>query len=197
VGKKGIWVIAIAAAFIAGTITTGTVAYAASGGQGDSLIVVAINELRDAVLGIEPTVNVNSEATKNVVRTSSSINPSIVCPDGSSVSGVSTLSFSVDDFADYPIPKVIGGGGFTLLSLFLYNVDIDGNDFEITGVGEVAGSPSVCGFSGTQFTFSITGQCSQNTQLELTTSLGMSISNVGSAVCLVVSDPGVGIIAPG
>ncbi len=82
-GKKGIWAIAIAAAFVAGTITTGTVAYAASGGQGDSLIVIAINQLTAAVQGIEPTVNVNSEATKNVVRTTSSINPSIVCPDGS------------------------------------------------------------------------------------------------------------------
>jgi len=197
VGKKGIWVIAIAAAFIAGTITTGTVAYAASGGQGDSLIVIAINQLTAAVQGIEPTVNVNSEATKNVVRTSSTMNPALNCQDGSNIPIVSALSFSIDDFGDIPVEKVIGGGGNTLLSLFLYNVDIDENDFEVTGVGEVAGSPSVCGFSGTQFTFSITGQCSQNTQLELTNSLGMSISNVGSAACLVVSDPGIGIIAPG
>ena len=196
-GKKGIWAIAIAAAFVAGTITTGTVAYAASGGQGDSLIVIAINQLTAAVQGIEPTVNVNSEATKNVVRTSSTMNPALNCQDGSNIPIVSALSFSIDDFGDIPVSKVIGGGGRTLLSLFLYNVDIDENDFEVTGVGEVAGSPSVCGFSGTQFTFSITGQCSQNSQLEMTTSLGMTISNVGSVACLVVSDPGIGIIAPG
>ena len=110
---------------------------------------------------------------------------------------MSALIFTVDDFADLPIEKVIVGGGFTLLSLFIYNVDIDENNFEITGMGEVAGNPSICGFSGTPFTFSITGQCSESTQLDMTTSLGMTISSTGSAACLVVSDPGVGIIAPG
>ncbi len=190
-------VLAVVGAFVFGSIATGTMTYAAPGGSGDSLIVVAINALTTAVQGIEPTVNVNSEATKNVVRTSSTTNPALNCQDGSNIPNVSTPSFNIDDFGDIPISTVIGGGGRTLLSLFLYNVDINENEFEVTGVGEVAGSPTVCGFSGTQFTFSITGQCSQNSQLEMTTSLGMTISNVGSAACLVVSDPGVGIIAPG
>ena len=190
-------VLAVVGAFVLGSIATGTMTYAAPGGSGDSLIVAAINALTTAVQGIEPTVNVNSEATKNVVRTTSTINPAITCPDGSQITGVSALIFTVDDFADLPIEKVIGGGGFTLLSLFIYNVDIDENNFEITGMGEVAGNPSTCGFSGTPFTFSITGQCSESTQLDMTTSLGMTISSTGSAACLVVSDPGVGIIAPG
>jgi len=194
--KLGIWAIAIAAAFVIGVFSANPVVDAA-GGQGDSLIVEALNQLTAAVQGIEPTVNVNSEATKNVLRVTSTINPAINCPDGSTITGVSALSLTIDDFGDIPISKVIGGGGSTLLSLFLYNVDIDGNNFEVTGMGEVAGSPSTCGFSGTPFTFSITGQCSQNTPLDMTTSLGMTISSTGSAACLVVSDPGIGIIAPG
>jgi len=197
VGKKGIWVIAIAAAFIAGTITTGTVAYAASGGQGDSLIVIAINELTAAVLGIEPTVNVNSEATKNVISFISGINPDLNCPDGSKISGLPAMTFRMDDFGDLPIKKDIRVGSSTLMDLFLYDAIIDGNDFEVTGIGEIGGGPPKCGFAFTPFTFSITGQCIENTQLEMTTSIGLSISTTGSASCLVVSDPGIGIIAPG
>jgi len=203
--KLGIWGIAIAAVLIIGSTT---LAFADEDKNFFKKIANQLKKIAEAIEGLDPTVtvnveptpvdvNINSEATKNVLRTTSTINPSINCPDGSSISGVSALSFTVDDFADYPISKVIGGGGSTLLSLFLYNVDIGENDFEITGTGEVAGNPSVCGFSGTPFTFSVTGQCSVNTPLEMTTSLGMSISSTGSAACLVVSDPGVGIIAPG
>jgi len=198
VGKKGIWVIAIAAAFIAGTITTGTVAYAASGGQGDSLIVIAINDLTAAVLGIEPTVNVNSEVTKNVVVVVTPANSVLVCGDGSSIPFVTALTFTMSDFADLPVKLVLGGGGSTLFNLFFYNVDIDDDSFEITGTGNRIGGPAVCGLTGVTFTFSISGECAQNTQVDFTTEVGMSITTASSSVsCLVVTDPGVGIIAPG
>ena len=62
---KTIMILAIVAAFVGGTITTGAVAYAAAGGQGDNAIVDAINSLTVAVSGIEPTVTVDQPITVN------------------------------------------------------------------------------------------------------------------------------------
>ncbi len=193
-------------AFVAGSIMTDSAVFAEK--KGDEGIIAALTAIVDAITGIEPNVtvnvdptpvevNINSEATKNVVSFLSGINPTANCPDGSQISGLTVLEFRVDDFGEIPIRKPIHAGGSFLFDLYYYNVDIEGNDFEITGIGERAGGSSICGLTFTPFTFSITGQCSENTQLDMTTSTGMTISTTGSAACLIVSDPGVGIIAPG
>lgn len=81
---KGIWVGLVAIAFVAGTIMTGTMAYAAQGGQGDNLIVDALNNIADAINGINPNVNVNPtpvEITNEVVGPSD-LTADVTIPDG-------------------------------------------------------------------------------------------------------------------
>ena len=56
---KTIMMLAIAIAFVAGSIGTGTVSYAQQGGQGNSLIVDALNNIVSAISGIDPDVTVN------------------------------------------------------------------------------------------------------------------------------------------
>ena len=56
---KSILILAIVAAFVAGSITTGSMAYAAAGGTGDNLIVDALNRIATAISGINPNVNVS------------------------------------------------------------------------------------------------------------------------------------------
>ena len=73
------------------------------------------------------------------------------------------------------------------MDLFFYDIKIDENGFEVTGIGEVLGGPPKCGLSFDVFTFSITGQCSGNTQIDMATSTGMTISTTGSAACLVLN----------
>lgn len=59
----------IAVAFLAGTITTGTMANAAQGGEGNNLIVDALNDISAAIMGIpDPTVTVNVEPTPITVN---------------------------------------------------------------------------------------------------------------------------------
>lgn len=59
---KGIWAIIVASAFVAGTMTTGTVAYAAAGGQGTDAIVEALNNIAAAITGVEPDVTIPEDA---------------------------------------------------------------------------------------------------------------------------------------
>jgi len=56
---KTIMVLVIAAAFVAGSIGTGTISYAQQGGQGTNLIVDALNNIVSAISGIDPDVTVN------------------------------------------------------------------------------------------------------------------------------------------
>ncbi len=55
--NKGIWVGLVAIAFVAGSITTGTMAFAAPGGQGNDAIVQALQNIANAISRINPTVN--------------------------------------------------------------------------------------------------------------------------------------------
>ena len=53
-------ILAIVAAFVVGSIMTGTMASAQKGGAGDNLIADALNSITAAIMGIpDPTVNVN------------------------------------------------------------------------------------------------------------------------------------------
>lgn len=61
--NKGIWAGLVAIAFVAGSITTGTMAYAAAGGQGDNLIIDAINNLAAVIQGKELEADVTAEVT--------------------------------------------------------------------------------------------------------------------------------------
>ena len=58
-GMKGIWIIIILLAIVAGSITTMTMASAQKGGVGDNLIVEALNNIATAISGINPNVNVD------------------------------------------------------------------------------------------------------------------------------------------
>ena len=57
--KLSIWAIAIAAAFVVGVLSANPVVYGA--GQGDSLIIEALNQITSAIQGIEPTVTVTNQ----------------------------------------------------------------------------------------------------------------------------------------
>jgi len=65
----------VALAFVAGSITTGSMAYAAAGGTGDNLIVDALNRIATAISGINPNVTVEPTAVNvNVDPTPITIN---------------------------------------------------------------------------------------------------------------------------
>jgi len=59
---KGIWVLAVVLAFVAGSILTGTMASAQKDGVGDNLIVTALNNIADAINGITPTQTVTVQS---------------------------------------------------------------------------------------------------------------------------------------
>ena len=61
--KKAILGIAIAGAFLIGVLSANPVVYGA--GQGDNLIVEALNQITSAMQGIEPTVTVDQPITIN------------------------------------------------------------------------------------------------------------------------------------
>ena len=61
---KTILILAIAAAFVVGSITTTTMASAQGNAQGDNLIIDALNSITAAITGIpDPTVTVNVDPT--------------------------------------------------------------------------------------------------------------------------------------
>jgi len=61
--KLGIWALVIATVFVIGVLSANPVVYGA--GQGDSLIVEALNQITSAIQGIEPTVTVDQPITIN------------------------------------------------------------------------------------------------------------------------------------
>jgi len=63
-GMRSIWVLAVVCAFAAGSIMTGAAVFADDDddGGGNIAIVTALNEIRDAILGITPTQTVTVQS---------------------------------------------------------------------------------------------------------------------------------------
>ena len=180
--KKISLILAISASFIVGTLVAGNLVFAAPADSQNELLSAILQEVQALTGLVEDQV---PETTKRVVSVKSGINPTLNCPDGSNISGLTTLSFRMDEFGDIPVKKGIGAQGGTLFELLLYDINIDENSFEVRGIGEVSGGPPKCGLAFSTFTFSISGQCSDNTQIDMATSSGMTISTTGSVSCLV------------
>ncbi len=187
-------VLAVVGAFVLGSIATGTVTYAAPGGSGDSLIVEAINALTTAVQGIEPTVNVDptpitvnvdSEPIKNVIKAHSKTGTIMTCPDNSQVSDNRGNTITMSEFGNLPAFFLVDNqGGSGELFLDMYTAETDGISFEIKGIGETRGGTGTCGFPNVPYTFSITGQCSEATQVDFDTSIGITVTMNADVACI-------------
>jgi len=178
-------VLAVVGAFVFGSIATGTMTYAAPGGSGDMLIVEAINALTIAVQGINPTVNVDptpitvnvdSEQTKNIIQAIGLTGTTVTCPDNSQVTDTRVKSFVMDEFS--VLPNFFAVNDNFVLSM--YKAETDGQTFEITGIT----GTNLCGFTLTPLTFSMTGQCTPGTQVDVTTNVGVTATMNANVACI-------------
>jgi len=86
-GMKGVWVLTVVLAFVVGSLVTGAAVFADDDDDdGNNAIVAALNDIRDAILGINPTQTVTVEsATPDITVESATPDitlQSIVGPQG-------------------------------------------------------------------------------------------------------------------
>ena len=192
--SKTILVLAIAAAFVAGTLISGSAFADHKKGDPFTHIVESIDALVLAIQGIESTVNVDptpvivnvgSESVKNVIKANSKTGTTITCPDNSQIIDNKGKTIAMNEFGNLPIFFLVDNqGGSGELFLDMYTAETDGISFEITGIGETRGGAGTCGFSGVPFTFSITGLCSVAAQVDMETSIGIPVTMNADVACI-------------
>ena len=199
---KTILILAIAAAFVAGASMTSLMSSNADAAKPDP-IIAALDSIANAIRGINPTVNVNptpvnvdptpitvnvgSESTKNVIRIHTQTGFVITCLDNNQIIDGGEKVFSVDEFGDN-IPSqlnILVNGLF----LSMYKAETDGQTFEITGVGSIGRSadapcPEFRIAGGSNFGFTMTGQCTAGTQVTVVTTRGASITMNADVACV-------------
>jgi len=123
--------------------------------------------------------------TINALRALATTGTVLTCPDNSQLVAPPAFGIFIDESNSVTEQIRIRDGGSNLkMILDLVKLELDGNNFEIIGVGVLPNSP-VCGVNGnTPFTYSITGQCTSQSQVDITTSIGITVSMTADVACI-------------
>jgi len=191
--KLGIFGVVIIAVVIVGSTT---LVFADEEKNFFKKIANQLKKIAEAIEGLDPTVTVNVEPTpitvnvgsepiKNVIKANSKTGTILTCPDNSQIIDNRAKTIAMNEFGNLPnLFGVDNQSGSGQLFLEMYTAETDGITFEITGIGETRGGAGTCGFASVPFTFSITGQCSEATQVDVATSIGISVTMNADVACI-------------
>jgi len=126
--------------------------------------------------------------TSNAVVMATTTDVVITCTDNSSLTRKSNR-IKFDDFGSTSIPKnwriTELGSSSVEISMDIYTVDVADGQFVLTGTGDTKTSGTgTCQEDGVVFSWTATGQCAKGVIIDMTTSLGFTVTINTDTACV-------------